>query len=189
MSKPTPARPALSTALAAWNESLAAAGLPTDALWIFPENLCIEKGASGLRVCFQTKFTPPDEDALEIAYDIFSETDAPIVFYRLGTAGKKSVCILLCDPWLAKRGAKDGFAARDEWNISFRTGAAGDIEEVADLARWVRRVKRGRELQDFDFGLSLATIDEVKLHGRPLLPFERMAEKMMDNLRRKVAAD
>jgi hypothetical protein len=189
MSKPIVTRPSLSLALAAWQESLAAAGLPAELLWIFPENLCIEQSAAGLRVAFQTKFTPPDEDALEIAYDIFAETVARIVFYRLGTAGKKSVCILLCDPWLGKRSAQDGFVARDEWNLSFRHGAAGDIEEVTDLGRWVRRVKRGRDLQDYDFGMALATIDEIKLHGRPLLPYERMAEKMMENLRRKVAQD
>ena len=192
MSKPTVTRPSLSTALAAWKESLAAAGLPSEALWIFPENLCIEQSTADpddLRVGFQTKFTPPDDDALEIAYEIFSETAARIVFYRLGTAGKKSVCILLCDPWLAKRGAKEGFAVREEWNISFRTGAANSIEEVTDLARWVRRVKRGRDLQDYDFGMALATIDEIKLHGRPLLPYERMADKMINNLRRKVGQD
>jgi hypothetical protein len=182
-------RPALSAALDAWKKHLASANLPDDALWIFAENLCIEPDADGLRVGFQTKFTPPDEDALEIAYDIFSESDAPMVFYRLGSIEKKSVCILLCDSWLAKRGAEHGFVLQKDWNLAFRAGPAEQIEEVTDLARWVRRVKRGRGLQDYDFGMSLATIDEIKLHGRPLLPFERMAEKMMDNLRRKVNAD
>ena len=192
MSKPIVTRPSLSLALAAWQESLAAASLPTELEWIFQENLCIEQSTTDpndMLVRFQTKFTPPDEDALEIAYDIFSESVARIVFYRLGSAGKKSVCILLCDPWLGKRGAKEGFISRDEWNISFRHGAAGDIEEVTDLGRWVRRVKRGRDLQDYDFGMALATIDEIKLHGRPLLPYERMAEKMMENLRRQVGPE
>lgn len=186
MNKNNFSRPTLSAALDAWKKHLASAKLPDDLLWIFAENLCIEPDADGLRVGFQTKFTPPDDDALEIAYDIFSELDARIVFYRLGSLGKKSVCILLCDPWLAKRGAKDGFVPQNDWNISFRAGDAEKIEEITDLARWVRRVKRGRSLQDYDFGMALATIDEIKLHGRPLLPFERMAEKMMDNLRRKV---
>ena len=192
MSKPTVTRPTLNAALAAWQQSLAAAGLPSDLLWIFPENLCIEKnaaGSDGLRVGFQTKFMPPDDDALEIAYDIFSETAARIVFYRLGTSGKKSVCILLCDPLLEKRSAGDGFTRHDEWNISFRTGAAGDIEEVSDLTRWIRRIKRNRALHDYDFGMALATIDEIKLHGRPLLPFERMADKLVTNLRRKLGQD
>lgn len=192
MSQPTVTRPSLSAALSAWQQSLAAAGLPAEVLWIFPENLCIEKNAAaadGLRVGFQTKFTPPDDDALEIAYDIFSETAARIVFYRLGTAGKKSVCILLCDPLLEQRGERDGFTRRDEWNISFRTGPAGDIEEVSELARWVRRLKRNRALNDYDFGMALATIDEIKLHGRPLLPFERMADKLVTNLRRKLGQD
>ena len=90
---------------------------------------------------------------------------------------------------MAKRGVKEGFSTREEWNISFRVGTANSIEEVTDLARWVRRVKRGRDLQDYDYGLALATIDEIKLHGRPLLPYERMADKMINNLRRKVGAE
>ena len=189
MSKTNFSRPPLSIALDAWKKHLAAAGLPEESLWIFAENLCIESPADDLRVGFQTKFTPPDEDALEIAYDIFSGSAGRIVFYRLGTARKKSVSILLCDPWLENRGAKEGFILQADWNIAFRSGPAEAIEEIADLVRWVRRVKRGRGLQDYDFGMSLATIDEIKLHGRPLLPYERMAEKMMDNLRRKVGAD
>ena len=50
--------------------------------------------------------------------------------------------------------------------------------------RWVRRIKRGRDFQDFDFGMALATIDEIKLHGRPLMPYERMADKMLGRMRR-----
>jgi hypothetical protein len=189
MNKNNFSRPSLAVALDAWKKHLAAAHLPDEVVWVFAENLCIESQADDLRVGFQTKFTPPDEDALEIAYDIFSGSAACIVFYRLGTAGNKSVCILLCDPWLDKRGAKEGFILQPDWNIVFRAGEAEAIEEITDLARWVRRVKRGRGLQDYDFALSLATIDEIKLHGRPLMPYERMAEKMMDNLRRKVGAD
>jgi len=188
MSKPTFARPSLSVALSAWRECLTKSGLPSEPLWIFTENLILEPGANAddFRTSFQTRFTPPDDDSLEIAYDIFSETDARIVFYRLGTAGNRSVCILLCDPWLDKRDAEDGFILRDEWKISFRPGHAGNIEEVTDLTRWVRRIKRGRDFQDFDFGMALATIDEIKLHGRSLMPYERMAEKMIGNLRRKL---
>ncbi|MDR3458250.1 MAG: hypothetical protein P4N60_12445 [Verrucomicrobiae bacterium] len=188
MSKPTFVRPSLSAALSAWRECLTQSGLPPEPLWIFAENLIIEAGATpdNFRTGFQTKFTPPDDDALDIAYEIFSETDARIVFYRLGTAGKKSVCILLCDPWLEKRDAEDGFILRHDWNISFRPGHADGIEEVTDLTRWVRRIKRGRDFQDFDFGMALATIDEIKLHGRSLMPYERMAERMIGNLRRKL---
>jgi hypothetical protein len=32
--------------------------------------------------------------------------------------------------------------------------------------------------------LALETIDEIKIHGRPLLPYERMAQKMLNRLRR-----
>ncbi|HEV2691876.1 MAG TPA: hypothetical protein VG347_03195 [Verrucomicrobiae bacterium] len=188
MSQPTVTRPSLKAALSAWQECLVKSGLPAESVWIFAENLILEPRATpeGFRTAYQTKFTPPDDDALEIAYDIFTETDAHIVFYRLGTANKKSVCILLCDPWLDKRGEKDGFVVRHDWKVSFRPGPAGNIEEVTDLTRWVRRIKRGRDFQDFDFGMALATIDEIKLHGRPLMPYERMAEKMIGNLRRKL---
>jgi hypothetical protein len=188
MSQPTFVRPPLSAALSAWRECLVKSGLPAEPLWVFAENLILEPDptADSFNVSFQTKFTPPDDDALEIAYDIFAETDARIVFYRLGTAGKKSVCILLCDPWLDKRDERDGFILRDDWKISFRPGKADPIEEVTELTRWVRRIKRGRDFQDFDFGMALATIDEIKLHGRPLMPYERMAEKVIANLRRKL---
>jgi hypothetical protein len=188
MSQPNYTRPPLRAALSAWREYLAKSSLPTEPLWIFAENLILEPDATAdsFHVSFQTKFTPPDDDALEIAYDIFSDSDARIVFYRLGTAGNKSICILLCDPWLDKRVAADGFILRDDWKISFRPGKPEPIEEVSDLTRWVRRIKRGRDFQDFDFGMALATIDEIKLHGRPLMPYERMAEKVLSNLRRKL---
>src|ERR1700692_2911166 len=88
-------RPALDEALAAWQDSLPRHGLPAEILWIFSENLCLERSRTtpgSFRVGFQTKFTPPDDDALDIAYDHFAETGARIVFYRLGSAPEKSVC-------------------------------------------------------------------------------------------------
>jgi|SRR5665213_1324067 len=187
MSNQKISRPPLDEALAAWKDCLGSHGMSSEPLWIFSENLCIEhsRAAPGsYRFGFQTKFTPPDEDALEIAYDHFSETDARMVFYRLGSVPKKSVCILLCDSWFEGKNARDGFVRRDEWKMSFYPGYAGDIEEVTDLTRWVRRVKRDRAFHDFDFGMALETVDEIKIHGRPLLPYERMAQKMLNRLRR-----
>jgi hypothetical protein len=180
-------RPPLNVALTAWKECLESQGLPAATLWIFAENLCIEPSVStpgSFRFGYQTRFTPPDEDALEIAYDQFSETPARIVFYRLGSANQKSVCILLCDPWFEDKTARDGFIQRDEWKISLRPGHPGEIEEVTDLKRWVHRVRRDRAFHDFDFSMSLEAIDEIKMHGRPLMPYERMAQKMLGRLRR-----
>ena len=80
-------RPTLATALDAWEKLLAERGFATDITWIFEENLCFEKlqiEPGGFHFGFQTKFTPPPEDALDIAFDHFSETDARMVFYRLG---------------------------------------------------------------------------------------------------------
>jgi uncharacterized protein YciU (UPF0263 family) len=177
----------LDQGLEAWSACLARHGLPAQPLWIFSENLCLDRSPTvpgSLRIGFQTKFTPPADDALDIAYDHFCDTHARIVFYRLGSAAGRSVCILLCDSWFEERTATEGFERRDDWKISFRPGYAGDIEEITDLARWVRRVRRDRAFHDFDFGMALETVEEIKLHGRPLLPYERMAQRMLDRLRR-----
>jgi hypothetical protein len=179
-------RPPLEAAITAWKQNLASHGLPEEPLWIFAENLCIEPSLTtpgSFIFGFQTKFSPPDEDALEIAYDHFCETTARIVFYRLGSANNKSVCILLCDPWFEEKNAIEGYERRDDWKISFRPGHPGEIEEVKDLKRWVRRIKRDRAFHDFDFSMALETIDEIKVNGRPLQPYERMTHKMMNRLR------
>src|ERR1700733_5768260 len=99
-------RPALDDALDAWKKILAERNFPTDLVWLFEENLCIEKSRAeqgGFHFGFQTTFTPPPEDALEIAYDHFSETSARIVFYRLGDVPGKSICVLLCDSWFENK--------------------------------------------------------------------------------------
>lgn len=179
-------RPTLETAVTAWKQNLAGHGLPAEPLWVFAENLCIEPSLTtpgSFSFGFQTKFSPPDEDALTIAYDHFCATAARIVFYRLGSSGTKSVCILLCDPWFEEMNSREGYERRDDWKISFRPGHPGEIEEVKDLKRWVRRIKRDRAFHDFDFSMALETIDEIKLHGRPLLPYERMTQKMLNRLR------
>ena len=186
MTNPGYHRPPLETALAEWRKVLTAHQLPAEPLWIYAENLCIEPSPAtpgSFRFGFQTRFSPPDADALAIAYDHFRETPARIVFYRLGSAGEKSVCILLCDSWFEEKSPRDGYERHDEWKISFRPGHPGDIEEVQDLKRWVRRIKRDRAFHDFDFSMALATIDEIKIHGRPLAPYERMPQKMLNRLR------
>ncbi|HEU6448956.1 MAG TPA: hypothetical protein VFV23_11015 [Verrucomicrobiae bacterium] len=180
-------RPALDEALDAWKKILAEHKFATNIIWLFEENLCFEKlktEEGGFHVGFQTKFTPPPEDALEIAYDHFCETDAPIVFYRLGDVPDRSVCALLCDQWFEKKGCSEGFARRDDWNIFFHAGHDDNIEEITDLSRWVHRVKRGRPFHDLDFCMSLAMVDEIKIYGRPLVPYERYAESMLERMRR-----
>jgi hypothetical protein len=187
MSKQGFTRPSLEAAVAAWKQNLAGHGLPTEQLWIFAENLCIEPSGTvpgGYSFCFQTKFSPPDSDALEIAYDHFSGTHSRIVFYRLGSSGNKSICILLCDSWFEEKKSSDGYERRDDWKISFRPGPAGEIEEVKDLKRWVRRIKkRDHAFHDFDFSMALETIDEIKMHGRPLHPYERLSQRMINRMR------
>jgi hypothetical protein len=179
-------RPPFQQALAAWQQCLRAQDLPGQILWVFAENLCLENSRvtpGSVRLGFQTRFTPPTDDALEIAYDIFSESNARLVFYRLGSCPRGSICILLCDAWFENRDEREGFKRHDEWGISFFPGVAGEIEEVTDLTRWLRREQGGRSVHDLDFAMSLATIDEIKIHGRVLLPYERFAESMLNRLR------
>jgi hypothetical protein len=180
-------RPALDEALAFWNLLLAQRGFATDTTWIFEENLCFEKsgaGPEGFHYGYQTKFTPPPDDALEIAFEHFAGTGARMVFYRLGGAPGKSVCILLCDPWFEKKSDAESYLRRDDWKMSFHPGPKDGIEEITDLTRWLRRVKHDRALHDFDFCMALATVDEIKIYGRPLAPYERFAESMLNRLRR-----
>jgi hypothetical protein len=180
-------RPKLAEAIAAWKKLLAENGFATDLIWLFQENLCLEKSRAepgGFRFGFQTKFTPPPEDALEIAFDHFCETDTRVVFYRLGACPGKSVCILLCDEWFENKREADAFLRRDEWGILFHPGEDDHIEEVTDLSRWLNRAKRSRAFHELDFCMALATIDEIKIYGRPLLPYERFAETLINRLRR-----
>lgn len=188
MNQTVPAtRPTLTEALNVWEKMLAERGMAKDSIWLFEENLCIEESRleeGGYRFGFQTKFTQPPDDALDIAYDHFAETNARMVFYRLGDIPDKSVCILLCDSWFKDKKDADGFIRRDDWNLSFHPGHKDGIEEITDLTRWLRRVKRGRAFHDLDFCMALATIEEIRIYGRPLAPYERFADSMLNRLRR-----
>ena len=182
-----PNRPTLAKAIGIWKKLLAERDLSTNLLWIFEENLCFEKedtAQGGFRLGFQTKFTTPPDDALDIAFDHFSESGARIVFYRLGECRGQSVCALLCDTWFDTKDESGGYLRRNEWNMSFHPGLDDEIEEITDLSRWVRRVKRGRGFHDLDFCMTLATIDEIKTYGRPLAHYEHFAMTMFNRLRR-----
>jgi hypothetical protein len=183
----TYARPSLKEALDAWKKILAEREFATDLLWVFEENLCFEKSRAaqgGFHPGFQTKFTPPPGDALDIAFEHFSGTTGHIVFYRLGECRAQSVCVLLCDSWFKDKKDANGFLRRDEWGISFYPGPDNEIEEITDLSRWLQRVKRGRAFHDLDFCMTLPAIDEIKTYGRPLAPYERFAQFMLTHLRR-----
>ena len=70
-------RPSLEAAVKDWKKLLAERGFATDLVWIFAENLCVEKSRTepgGFHFGFQTRFTPPSEDALDIAFEHFCET-------------------------------------------------------------------------------------------------------------------
>ena len=180
-------RPALREALVAWEKVLAQRGFATRLLWIFEENFCFEKNSGvpgGIHIGFQTKFSPVPPGALDIAYEHFCESDARIVFYRLGENQGRSVCILLGDSWFNDKTERDGFVIRAEWGISFHAGQPIEIEEITDMRRWVRRLRRERPLHDVDFCMTLVAVDEIQMHGRVLSPGERYSEAMLGKLRR-----
>jgi len=179
---PPPTRPAFAEALSAWQASLARQGLPAEITWVFSENLCFERDPAkpdAFRIGFQTAFTPPPRDAEQIAYEHFSDIDAPLVFYRLGSCRGKSICALLCDEWFRSKGVGDGFSQREEWRIAFRPGNAGDIEEVADKQRWEQRIIRDRPIHDLDFCMTLRAVHETLAHGRVLTSYERYALRFL----------
>ena len=180
-------RPSLSLAIRTWETILAERGFANDLLWIFEENLCFEKKAGapgGFHAAFQTRFLTPTEDAVEIAYDLFCQSRARVVFFRLGESRGRSICLLLGDHWLDRKNESSGYLRRDDWGISFFPGEDKQVEEVTDLRRWLGRLKRERPLHDLDFCMALSTIDEVKTHGRVLAPGERFADSVVSRLRR-----
>jgi hypothetical protein len=182
-------RPAFGESLKAWQAVLSERGLPTDLLWVFDENLCFEEDPASkdkFKLGFQTRFTPPPPDAGQIAYDHFCEFQAPIVFYRIGSCGGKSLCLLLCDDWFRPKGEKDGFIRRDDWLIAFRPGGPEKIEEIADEARWKRRILKNRPLHDMDFCMPLQAIHEILAHGRVLTAYEHYALRFLDAWRRLI---
>lgn len=180
-------RPNLSDALVAWKKLLSDRKLATELLWIFEENLCFEKKADvpgGVHIGFQTRFSPVPQESIEIAYEHFCESDTPIVFYRLGESKGRSVCILLGDAWFDDKKESDDFIKKIEWGVSFHPGQKIEIEEISDMRRWIRRIRRERPLHDVDFCMTLAAVDEIQIHGRVLTAGERYSEAMLGKLRR-----
>jgi hypothetical protein len=176
-------RPAFEEALKEWHKVLNGCGLPTECEWILDENLIFEKDAtapSGVKVAYQTAFTLRPPDLAQVTYDFFTDFDARLVFYRLGTSHGKSVCLMLCDPLFETRGPGEGFLRRDDWLISFHPGTKTEIEEVTDAQRYKHRLVSGRPLADVDFCMPLAAVRELEVHGRVLTPYERFGVKMVD---------
>jgi hypothetical protein len=169
--------------LAEWQKHLLASGHPASCEWILDENLVFEKDGqapSGVRLAFQTRFTPRPADLAQVTYDFFADFEARIVFYRVGSCHGKSICLLLCDPTFETRGDADGFLRRDDWAVSFYPGGEQNIEEVTDAQRWKNRLVSGRPLSDVDFCMPLAVLRELEVHGRPLTPYERFGVKLVD---------
>jgi hypothetical protein len=175
-------RPPFEEALNAWKQVLKEKGFSTDLEWILEENLCFERDADaaiGVKLGFQTRFTPQPPDAPKATYHHFAEMDARLVFYRLGQSNGKSICIELCDPWFEPKDESEGYLRRDHWLLSFYPGQKEEIEEITDAQRWKDRVVRGRPLSAVDFCMTLAALRELKAHGRVLSPDERFGLKIL----------
>ena len=180
-------RPPFEDALEAWKALLTKHGFSTEIVWILDENLCFERDpetAAGVKLGFQTQFTPHPADAAKATYHHFAELDARMVFYRLGTSRGHSICIQLCDPWFEPKNEAEGYIRRDDWLISFYPGAREEIEEITDPKRWQQRVVRGRPLSAVDFCMTLSALRELKAHGRVLTPDERFGLKILRSMQR-----
>ncbi len=185
-------RPPFEDALAAWKSLLTRQGFATDLLWVLEENLCFEKDPgtpAGVKLGFQTRFTPHPADAAKVTYHHFAELDARLVFYRLGANLGRSICLLLCDAWFEPKTEADGYVRRDDWLVSFHPGANEELEEITDAKRWQERVVRGRPLSAVDFCMTLAALRELKAHGRVLTPDERFGLKILHSMHRAERAD
>lgn len=175
-------RPPFEDVLVAWKQILKERGYSADVLWVLEENLCFERdpaAPAGVKLGFQTSFSPLPADAAKTTYHHFAEMDSRLAFYRLGHSRGRSVCMQLCDPWFEPKGESDGYIRRDEWLVSFYPGASEEIEEVTDEKRWQDRVVKGRPLSAVDFCMTLSALRELKAHGRVLSPDERFGLKIL----------
>lgn len=184
MSKPQPkVRPPFQDALQAWKEFLKQRNLPTELLWVFDENLCFERdeaGPGGFKLGIQITLTPPPPEAERLAYEHFLEFETPIVFYRIGSCGGRSVCVVLSDAWFqAKTEAAGYYWPRSDWALAFRPGEAVTVEEITDENRWRSRIVRDRPLHDLDFCLDLRGVHEMLAHGRVLSTYEHYALRLL----------
>ena len=181
-------RPPFEDALEAWKTLLKSRGFPLDMIWVLEEILCFERDATtqaGIKLGFQTQFTPHPEGAAKFVYHHFAEMDSRIAFYRLGSSRNRSICMLLCDPWFEPKSASDGYVRQDDWLISFYPGAQDEIEEVTDADRWHARIVRGRPLTAVDFCMTIGALRELKAHGRVLDPNERFGLKIIRSMQEK----
>jgi hypothetical protein len=186
-SKTTITRPQFNEALQAWTALLSKQSRPAELLWLFDENLCFEKDATrpeSPRLGFQTSFTPPPPEAERIAYEYFAEFDEPVVFFRIGSCGGKSVCLLLCDKWFESKGESEGYIRREDWRVWFHPGGAEALEQITDRGRWEKRLLRERPLHPLDFCMTLRAVHETLAHGRVLSTYERSALKLLHIWRR-----
>jgi hypothetical protein len=180
-------RPPFEDCLAAWSVLLAERGLATDLVWILEENLCFERdrqAPAGVRLGFQTQFTPHPADAAKVTYHHFAEMDQRLVFYRLGGNRGRSICLQLCDTWFEPKEKADGYLRQDDWLMSFFPGPDEEVQEITEAQRWQRRVVRGRPLSAVDFCMTLAALRELKAHGRVLAPDERFGLKILHSMHR-----
>jgi hypothetical protein len=180
-------RPPFEDCLAAWKALLSQRRFATDLVWILEEHLCFERDRqipAGVRLGFQTQFTPQPPDAPKVTYHHFAEMDSRLVFYRLGASRGRSICVQLCDAWFEPKGEAEGFVRRDDWLVSFFPGPTDELEEITDVKRWQERVVRGRPLSDVDFCMTLSALRELKAHGRVLTPDERFGLQILRSLHR-----
>jgi hypothetical protein len=173
-------RPTFEQALTEWKTLLSERGFSAELTWIFDENLIFEKDERGQNhLSFQSQLTPPPADSERVAFNYFCDFEARIVFYRLGSARGKSVCLMLCDTWFEAKQPDSDFVRRDDWLISFHAGDATELEEVVDQNRWQQLLIRNRPLHDLDFSMTLRAVHEILAHGRVLTPYEHFALRLL----------
>jgi hypothetical protein len=181
-------RPEFDEVLEAWKALLAERGLPTDCVWIFDENLVFEADPSrptGFRMGYQTKFAAPPQDAERLGYEYLSGLPCPLVIYRAGSAGGKSVCLLLSDELFRGKGETEGYLpGKAGTGILMRPGGPETLEEITEEARWKGRILRDRPLHELDFCMNLRAVHEMLAHGRVLSSYEHFALRFLHLWRR-----
>lgn len=163
--------PPYATAVEAWRQHLTQNEWPEDVVWLFEDNLLLERVSSSslnLHMSYQTTWSFPSDQDNELAYHYFAQYGYPIVFHAVGTDTGRSLSIMMSDDWFEDRGDGYGYTVVFNGALLFHAHPYQQLELVRVDNRWswywrrfISRVWHN-VLSDFDFSMSYSGLKRIK---------------------------
>jgi hypothetical protein len=144
-------RPPFETALQEWRRRLQAAAAPTEIRWAFHENLCVQSRSGRHHLLYQLQHPAITEPDVARVYESIAPHAECVVFRRLFSHERISLCALASDPWESEDEDFD-----EQWSLYFSTnGAYESHSEIVNPWEWRwRRLQAMGVLSGVDFMVS-----------------------------------